>query len=369
MLTIGYDASVTLAPSPRGIARYALELLRALLALPRTDLRFVVLLNSLRHEAGPQHNFLLDDPRVSLVRRNLPGPVVVHGWRLARRPTWEQLAGRTCDVVHGPANYIPPSRSPVVVTVHDLGFLRDDEAQLAPLAGKYFRAAFPRQLPHVARIITPSRFVADEVAGTYHIDRQNIDAIHSGINGDLFSPQGGMRTDQLAALGITRRFVLAITAHQPRKRADWIAKVAASCARTDVQFVTVGMPEGLSDSRLVSLRDVDDGTLAALYASASAVLLTTREEGFGFPVLEALASGTPVICGRNSSLAEIGGGCASYADEDTPEGFAKALGSVLDHPPHEAQRAAWIEHARQFTWRSCAEQVARCYERVAVPRN
>lgn len=361
MLTIGFDASVTLAPSPRGIARYTMELLRAIVALPRPDLRLAVLLNSLRHEPDARHGFLFSDPRIEVIRRKLPGPIVVHGWRLLQRPTWEQITGVACDVVHGPANYIPPSRSPVVVTVHDLGFLRDDAAKSAALAGKYFRDAFPRQLPRVAGIITPSRFVADEVAAQYHIDSSRITAIHSGIDGALFSPSRRLSDDQLKGLGITKHFILAVSDGTPRKRAHWIPEIAELCGGIDAQFVALGLPAEMRSANVLALGQVSDEILAGLYASAEAMLLTSREEGFGFPVLEALASGTRVVCAGSSSLPEIGGSFVTYAEGDSPGAFAEALAKALAQPRKDAA----AEHARGFTWEHCARQVVQVYERMA----
>jgi glycosyltransferase involved in cell wall biosynthesis len=94
-------------------------------------------------------------------------------------------------------------------------------------------------------------------------------------------------------------------------------------------------------------------------------LLTTREEGFGFPLLESLASGTPVVCHRTSALTEIGEGWAHFTDEDTVESFAAKMTEVLENPPDREWRRAASEYARSFTWRRTAREIAEIYRAVA----
>ncbi len=364
-LTIGYDASVTLAPQPGGIARYTLELLRALVALDDPGLEFVVLLNSWRHEPGEQHRFLMNDSRVRVVRKKLPGPALVEGWRRLGTPSWESLVGERCDVVHAPASYIPPAACPVVATIHDLGFLRDGTAG-APLAGGYFQKAFPRQLPGLDAVICPSRFVASDVIRQYGLEAGRVHAIHSGIDTERFRPGVGLDDATKGEVGIVDPFVLAVTADVPRKRAEWIPQVAAAWRGTGrPQVVAVGLPARVDARGVLVLRGISDERLAGLYRSAAAVLLTTREEGFGFPLLEAMACGAPVVCGRNSSLAEIGGEWPVYTEEDSVAGLAAALGSVLTGGVDADRRQAASEWARGFTWRRCAEQVAAAYRAAA----
>ncbi len=358
-LLVGYDASVTLAPGGGGIARYTLELLRALLALNAPDLAFAVLLNSYRHSPGPGHAFLRD-PRVRVIHTRLPGPALLEGWRRAGTPTWATLTGQKCRVVHAPASYVPACSEPLVVTVHDLGFLRhgDDGARLG---GGWFKQTFPRSLPRAARIITPSSHVANDVANVYAVPRDRIVPIHSGIDARMFTrrPRAEYRP-LLERHGIPIPFLLAVTADVPRKRIGHVYKLIQS----GMPVWAVGAPSHARHHPHFLPRLTDD-ELACLYSAADAVVLTTLEEGFGFPLLEALACGTPVVCGRHSSLAEIGGEFPTFLDHDDVEDFRAAADRLLRENPLEAWRERAASYAAGYTWDRTARAVADLYREVA----
>jgi len=356
MIRMGYDASVTLAPGGAGIARYTLELLRALVELSPEDIRYSVLLNSLRHRPDERHAFLFDSPRVDVAVRRLPGPLVVRGWETVRLPLWRTLVGHTCGVVHAPASYIPPTLSPTVVTIHDLAFLREDEAR--PLAGESFAREFPRRLPAVAAIIVPSRFVASCVETTYGISPARIHTIASGIDHSIFrcgEPQ-------------PRRFdVLAITQEGiARKRSNWVAPILERlrASRPDLRAGVLGMPTEPLPPWAERLGRVDDTQLAGLYRSSGATLLTTREEGFGFPVLESLACGTPVVCPKHSSLPEVGGDSAHFSDDDSVESLASRLAAILDAPPGSQWKDEAARHVSEFRWSGTVTRVLEVYRAV-----
>jgi glycosyltransferase involved in cell wall biosynthesis len=363
MLRIGYDASSTLSSRGGGIARYTLELLRALVALDEPDVEFVVLLNSLRGIPDRRHDFLFESPRVEVIRRQIPGPMLVEGWRRLGGPSWEMLTREQCHVVHAPASYIPSANCPVIVTVHDLGFLRDEEER-SPLGGGYFRKAFPRQLPRVARVVTPSDYVARDVVQQYGLATTQVVPVASGLSGIFLQDSPPMGESRLKEFGIDRPFVLTVSDAVVRKR-PWLAAEAWHVLnRRDYQMVSLGIPEKWRTPDMIALPRVTDEDLVAIYASARAVLLTTREEGFGFPLLEALSRGTPVACARHSALAEIGAEFPSYAAKENAKGFAKALEPLLNQAPEEAWKSSAREHARKFTWEQTARRMMEVYRGV-----
>lgn len=346
-LRIGYDASVTLA-GRTGIGRYTLELLKALVGLWAPDVEFVVLLNSLRHRPGPEHEFLRGATNVKIVERRLPGPAVVKGWATCGLPTWERLVPHPVDVVHGPAGYLPPTRGPVVATIHDLSFLREAPGTAGALAGDLFRAHWPRRLPQAAAIITPTEAVARDLCAAYADVK--LDRVHPIWHGGDHLPDAS----PLGGVAAAAPYLLAVGGKEPRKR---LSMLLDAYSRVDPAppLKLVGVAHESDFPRGVEgLGRVDDADLARLYAGAIALLVASREEGFCFPIIEAARAGCPTICRRDGALAEVGAEFARFVDGDGIEAFAGAIRGVIDAPPSPAERERLSAGAGRHRWSDCA---------------
>ncbi|MCC5877410.1 MAG: glycosyltransferase family 4 protein [Candidatus Sumerlaeia bacterium] len=365
-ITVGYDASVTLLPELRGVGRYTLELLREMVLQSNGEFRFVVLLNSFRNKPGERHRFLFDHPDVKVVERSIPGPALLELWKTARQPTWEAFVDSHCDIVHAPSSYIPPTSKPTVATVFDLGFLRDS-GEIAHYGGGWFRKMFPHQLPKVDAIITPSRFVARDVVTTYKCREDRVHAIHLGLNHDVFneSPSAGDE-ETLKKLGLEKGYILAVSDPNPRKRPEFVEQ----CVRllrddgVEIPVVTVGLAQKPPDAPTINLPWISDEELAAVYRRAKAVFLTSREEGFGFPLLEAMACGTPVVAAKHSSLEEIGGELPHWVVGDSPEEYVKAIRTLMTNEYNPELLKAITRHAQKFTWSNCARETLKLYQKI-----
>ncbi|MCW2666806.1 MAG: glycosyl transferase, group 1, partial [Frankiales bacterium] len=293
---------------------------------------------------------------VRVAARPAPARGLQAAWSRAEWPPVELLAGRT-DVFHATNFVLPPlRRARGVVTVHDLTYLRVPETVSA--ASARYRTLVPRSLRRASVVLTPSRAVAEQVRQEY-APAAPVVATPLGVDPAWLSatpPDEALR----AALGLPREYVLFVGTLEPRK--DLRTLLAAHrLVPAAPPLVLVGPPgwgEQVDVSGCVTPGFLSDEQLRPLVAGASVLVLPSRDEGFGLPVLEAMAAGTPVLASDLPVLREVGGDLAAYARPGDPEAFAEALRAVLDTPGDPAARRA---HAARSTWRRCAEETRAAY--------
>ncbi|MBX3728131.1 MAG: glycosyltransferase family 4 protein [Candidatus Sumerlaeia bacterium] len=377
-LAIGYDGSSTLAPRT-GIGRAALDLLRALAALEASDLDIHVLLNSLTRRLGPEHRLLAD--RVHLVRRRRLGGRLVQAWARGHGPVAEDLLGVRVALWHAVSSCVPPVHAARrVVTVHDLAFLDEAPTARARLGGALFHDSFPRLLPACDAVVTPTQAVRARLIETYGLPEDRVVAIPWGLDAERFHVEPE-RLVEIAChdFGIPKAsYLLAVGDHQPRKRAglllDLYARLRAAEPATPplVLLGWNGHPPAELRARhdlhrhVLVLPRVPDDKLAGLYTGAVATVLTSRDEGFGFPLLEAQACGSPVVASACPAWREIAGSDARLVASNDPDAWIEALRPlVFDQQSHDAAKAAGLANAARFSWEACALAHAGLYRRLA----
>jgi glycosyltransferase involved in cell wall biosynthesis len=257
------------------------------------------------------------------------------------------------DLVH--TQYAAPllSPCPVVVTIHDLSFERD--AGLMPARDRFvFRRVVPRAARGAARVLTVSERSRRDLVELYGVPRDHVVVTPNAVD-PVFTPgEGG-----------TRDYLLAVGAVEPKK--DQLAALAAA-QQVGLPLVVAGpvKDEGLATqlraggARLTGW--VDELELVGLLRGAAALVQASRFEGFGLPVLEAMACGTPVAIVAEPALVEVAAGAAAVAE---PGRLADAVRTALSD--RERLVAAGLERVRTFTWRATAEWTAQVY-RVALRR-
>jgi glycosyltransferase involved in cell wall biosynthesis len=245
---------------------------------------------------------------------------------------------------------LPPRwRGKTVVTLHDLSF-EDDDTTMGRVDRLVFRTVVPRAARRAGHVLTVSERTKRDIVSRYGIAGSKVTVTPNGVD-PAFAPGGAHDS-----------FVLFVGAIQPRK--DPLAALAAARA-VDLPLVVAG-PE--KDPELVrelhaggaELRGyVTQPELADLYRAAAMLVLPSRFEGFGLPVLEAMACGTPVVAADEPALREVGGEAVVYAEGGD---FGAAARRALDD--RDARSAAGIERAKLFSWAETARRTAEVYRQV-----
>jgi glycosyltransferase involved in cell wall biosynthesis len=278
-------------------------------------------------------------------------------WRRSVFPPIELFAGRA-DVVHG-TNFVLPGtlRAAGVLTIHDLAFL-DAPEELAP-SNEDLPELVRRGAARARAICTPTAAVADAVASRLDVPREKIVVTPLGVDAAWFTGRGPDRPLR-QRLGLPSEYLLFVGASGPRKGLDWLLK--AHAAAPDLPPLLFSGPGRFTESDRVQhagyLSDVD---LRRVVAGAAALVLPSRDEGFGLPVLEALACDVPVVCTDLPALREISGGFARlvpYADVDA---LVDALREAVSDPHPASASIAHRAHAASFTWHRCARATVTAY--------
>jgi len=283
------------------------------------------------------------------------------------------IDARRPDLVHCPS-FVAPWRTnvPVVVTVHDAATRRLPRDH--PLEWRvYDRAFMPGRLRHADRVITGSEFARREVIAVYGLNPDRVIAIPYGLDAKLFAPRPPQqRSDSESILfpgapvsrknldGVLRCMSAATTAALSR------ACLAISGAREEEFPVQSAMVRSLGlEDRVRWLGHVAQEDMPDVMAQASVVVYPSLYEGFGFPPLEAMAVGTPVVASDRGSLPEVLGDGALLVDVGEDRALCEALEAVLTQPELRARLArAGRDRAGTFTWEKCAERTVDVYRSV-----
>jgi glycosyltransferase involved in cell wall biosynthesis len=303
-------------------------------------------------------------------------PVRTMRWlvRGARRA----LNAKPPDLVHCPSFVAPWGiKVPFVVTIHDAG------ARIAPADHPlewrtYDRMFMPARLRAAAAVITGSEFARREVVEAYQLNPDQVFAIPYGLDSRYFQPQIQLRGDQGPILfpgaPVGRKnldAVLRCIAVSSDSGLGSVSLEISGASAQDFPVIAARIRDMGLEKRVRWLGQVPQDGMPELYANASVVVYPSLYEGFGFPPLEAMAVGTPVVASDRGSLPEVLDDAALLVDPTDDRALSEALESVLARPElRERLRRTGRERARTFTWEKCADGTVDLYRSVlAGPRN
>jgi glycosyltransferase involved in cell wall biosynthesis len=254
-----------------------------------------------------------------------PGRLAQWSWKTLSWPPFDRFYV-DADVYHFPNFILPPlRRGAAVVTVHDMSFLRFPRFA-ENRNRRYLTGRIRDTVRRADAVITDSQFSAGEIRALIESSMTRIVPIYPGIGDGFRAPEPESVRAEAHRLGLTRPYLLTVGTLEPRKNIPFLVEVFERLSGYDGDLVIAGMPgwkvapilERMATSRRAGriryLRYVDGAVLPALYAGADLFLTASVYEGFGFPPLEAMACGTPVISSRGGSLPEVLGDGALVVD-------------------------------------------------------
>lgn len=355
-----------------GNETYIIHLVRALRALD-TNLELIIAgahMEELTAALGPP-----DDK--CLYRKVSDSPWRRLGWELSNLARREQA-----DVLH--VTYTGPAHSPcpLVASIHDVAY-KVEPSWFSPRDRRVLAMGINRTIRRTSHIITISEHSASEIVNKLHVPRARITTTLLAAATNYVRQSDTVRAAfSPAAMGINTPFVLAVGNLQPRK--NLLRLIAAYARMTHAhperkeQLVLVGKAQwretelsqlirdlGIAD-RVIFTGYVSDDDLISLYNHAAAFAYPSLYEGFGLPVLEAMACGAPVLTSNVTSIPEVAGDAALLVDPTDTDAIANGLFTILQDTALQARLSALgLEQARRFTWRSTAEATLAVYQAAA----
>ena len=343
---------------PGGTAGSVLDLVAAVQASGGADLVGVG-----PRGGAPEQGFA---PPVPVVRTSLPLPYLYDAWHTLRRPRLPRAAG-TLDVVHVTAPVVPPTgRVPMVATVHDLFPVTRPEL-LTPRGARLLRRGLELVRDEAQVVMVPSEVVAADCR-EFGISPARLRVVPWGATPVDVAP--GQVDAVRVRYGVEGPYVLFVGTLEPRKNLARLVEAVARLGRPDLTLVVAG-PDGWGDSgvdpaatgvRTVLTGRVPSADLPALMAGAQVFCFPSLAEGFGLPVLEAMAAGAPVVTSAGTACAEVAGDAAVLVDPLDVDSVAGGLAQVLDDADlADRLRGGGRARAAAHPWSSAAAATVAAY--------
>lgn len=376
-MRIGFDLTAALTQGG-GIGRYTRELVRAVVdANSAHQFRFF--------SAKPPAQLPVPDavptgPHAHYRPAPLSERWLYRIWYRLRLPLPVQAFTGGIDLFHSPDFVLPPvwGRTPTLVTVHDLSFVHYPHTFPERLVA-YLNQVVPWSVQRATHVLADSVATQQDLVTLWQVPPEKVSVLYCGVDARFRPATAAEKTAVRARYGLGERpYLLSVGTVQPRKNYDLLLQAFAQISpHIPHNFYIVGGKGWLYDDLLASvdrlgltdrvqfLGFIDDQDLPALYGAASLFLFASLYEGFGIPLLEAMACGAPVISSNASSLPEVTGEAAVLLPPRDPDAWAAGIRALLNDPTALAERRqAGLQQAQTFTWSQAAQQLMALYDRL-----
>ncbi|HMR63286.1 MAG TPA: glycosyltransferase family 1 protein [Anaerolineae bacterium] len=374
-LHIGLDYTAALKQGG-GIGRYTRGLVTALARIDRQN--HYTLLHP--PEAPPTGlNDFKAYPNFSWRRYPLSERVMTIGWHRLDLPVPVEWFSGPLDLFHSPNFILPPTRrARTLLTVHDLSFIRHPHGAVESLR-RWLMRVVPRSLARADHVLADSYNTKQDLLDLYNVEPARISVVGAGVE-PRFRP-----SDDPAHLQEVRhkyhlpeKFILSLGTLEPRKNFEGLIRAYSNSPVRETHHLVIAGGRGwlyepifaaakasVAAGRIHFIGFVADDDLPALYNLADIFAYPSYYEGFGIPVIEAMACGTPVVCADNSSLPEVAGAAALLVPATDLPALAEALQRRADD---QALRQRCVEtglrQARQFDWSTAAQRLLEVYRQL-----
>ncbi|MFL7839095.1 MAG: glycosyltransferase family 4 protein [Candidatus Promineifilaceae bacterium] len=382
---IGIDITSALTQGG-GIGRYTRELVRALVDLDSQN-SYTLFSARIPSERLKNNQPLLDSLTSQSKITYRPAPLVEHWlyrlWYRLRLPVPVQLFSGRLDLFHSPDFVLPPISGdiPTLLTVHDLSFIHFPDT-FPPVLVNYLNRVVPWSVSRAAHVLADSNSTKMDLMEQWAVPEDKITVLYSGVNQDYQPVKDPLLLDKVKKiydLG-DAPYLLSVGTIQPRKNYQMLIQAFASIAGSyphnlfiaggkgwlEDNMMAEAARQGIAD-RVRFLGFIADEHLPALYSAASLFLFPSLYEGFGLPVLEAMACGVPAVISNSSSLPEVGGEAALHLDPRQPEAWSEGMDRVLSDPGLAAAMVdAGFEQVQRFSWEKSAQELLDIYDSLFV---